>query len=450
MSIRVVLIRHGESSYNVDKRIQGRSDLPFLTTQGSEQANCTQIALQEIPINYAYCSPLQRAKATTEVLLANRSSIPFTSTPLLLEVDIDEWLGLTFDQVNETYPDDYHLWRTAPDHLQFNGRYPIRNLWTQAKDFWTFLRQQHPELIHHRFTDPCVTILVVGHSGINRALISTALGIPANYYHGLGQENCAISILNFCHGLGHSAQLESLNNTAHLGSPLPKQKGGIRFLLVRHGETQWNREQRFQGQMDIPLNMTGQVQAQQVADFLKIYPIHQAFSSPLKRSWETAQSICQTQSSSVEMIPIPKLQEISHGSWEGKLQSEIEQEYVGQLALWQSHPEQVQMPEGENLNQVWARSKEGWTEILSLVEGSGSETVEKTILVVAHDAINKALLCLLFNLDPSSFWVFKQGNGGVSVIDYPNGSQGSPVLKVSNLTAYLSGGILDCTAAGAL
>ena len=80
---------------------------------------------------------------------------------------------------------------------------------------------------------------------------------------------------------------------------------------------------------------------------------------------------------------------------------------------------------------------------------SGTDAVQ-TVLVVAHDAINKAILCQVVGLGPEAFWRFKQGNGAVSVIDYPNGIDSTPVLSAANITTHLSGSILDKTAAGAL
>ncbi len=100
------------------------------------------------------------------------------------------------------------------------------------------------------------------------------------------------------------------------------------------------------------------------------------------------------------------------------------------------------MPEGENLEQVWERAIAAWHTIINSVSGTG--------IVVAHDAINKAILCQLFGLSPENFWNFKQGNGAVTVIDYPKGPEGLPVLESMNITTHLSGSVLDKTAAGAL
>ncbi|MFQ3583539.1 MAG: histidine phosphatase family protein [Cyanobacteriota bacterium] len=439
-ALRIVIVRHGESTFNLESRIQGRSDLSRLTPTGESQAQCVAKALAGIPFNQAFCSPLTRALDTARIILKDREGIPLTVTEQLREIDLTAWEGLTFAEVKEKYPDDHHLWRQHPENLELEGHFPVRNLWQQARDFWQTLAQGIPD------QEELINILVVGHSGINRALISTAVGLEPRYYHRLGQDNCAISILNFPQGISFSPQLESLNITAHLGQAIPKRKQGMRILLVRHGETQWNREQRFQGQRDIPLNATGEEQAAKVADFLANQPLQLAFSSPLKRPWATADAICNSHSNLI-LRPIPDLQEISHGDWEGKLQSEIEAEYPGELEQWQRDPASVQMPNGENLYQVWERTRLAWQDILATTE---AQFPQGTAVVVAHDAINKAAICQLFDLSPRAFWTFKQGNGAVTVIDYPEGKDGAPVLRVLNVTTHLSGQILDCTAAGAL
>jgi probable phosphoglycerate mutase len=78
-----------------------------------------------------------------------------------------------------------------------------------------------------------------------------------------------------------------------------------------------------------------------------------------------------------------------------------------------------------------------------------SLAAQETALVVAHDAVNKVILCALLGLTPADIWSVKQGNGGVTVIDYPHGTDGIAVVTCLNLTGHL-GGVLDRTAAGAL
>ena len=446
---RVVLVRHGESSYNVERRVQGHCDLSQLTENGQSGAQQVGKALKELKFAAAYSSPLKRAKETAELILAALEAAPVPQfSDDLKEINLVQWEGMTFDQVEAEFPEGFKCWRDHPQDLKMQIEtpagieefYPVPALYEQAKRFWEAILPNHAG----------ETILVVAHSGINRCLINTAIGLGPAHYQSFQQSNCGISILNFAGGLGEAVQIESLNLTAHLGDPLPKiRKGqvGPRYLLVRHGETDWNRDKRFQGQIDVPLNPQGRVQAAQAAEFLKPIPIDRAVSSPMLRPKETAEIILQSHPE-VNLTLNSLLCEISHGLWEGKLEAEIEAAYPGELQQWQLAPETVQMPEGENLQQVWDRVVEAWQQILAETPASGSER-PVTTLVVAHDAVNKALLCYLAGLSPAHFWTFKQGNGSVTVIDYPYGSGGSPVIQAMNITSHL-GGVLDKTAAGAL
>ena len=183
---------------------------------------------------------------------------------------------------------------------------------------------------------------------------------------------------------------------------------------------------------------------QLAAQFLKTTEIDFGFTSSMLRPKETAEIILQGRTG-LELNEDPDLREIGHGLWEGKFESEIEAEYPGQLEQWHTHPESVQMPEGENLQDVWDRATAAWGRILVQV-GDRSQTG----IVVAHDATNKVLLCYLLGLGLADIWKIKQGNGAVTVIDYPDGIEGQPVIQALNITSHLSGGILDKTAAGAL
>ena len=413
-----------------------------MTDKGKQQAKLTGKALTNLTIDVAYASPLIRAQHTAKIMLLENFNPPelFTSEGLL-EIDLSEWESMLASEVKEKFPEKYHNWQNQPDQFQLGDRYCILELFEQAKALWAEILSKHQGK----------TILLVGHSAINRALICSAIGISLNLYHNIQQVNCAISVLNFQgSNIADGVQLESLNLASHLesisGSPFPpvkRNRNGSRLLLVRHGETEWNRQKRFQGQIDVPLNNNGHAQARRASEFLATVKIDKAFSSPMLRPKDTALEIL-SKHPDIKLELFEELKEISHGLWEGKFEHEIEAEFAGQLDIWQSQPETVQMPEGENLQQVWDRIATIWQKIVESVPAG------ETALVVAHDAVNKAILCLLFDFTPEQFWVFKQGNGGVSVIDYPQGADGRPILQSCNVTTHLSEGILDRTAAGAL
>ncbi len=451
MRTRVILVRHGQSTYNVEKRIQGQIDLSELTDEGIEQARQVGIALRGISLDCIYASPLKRAFKTAETIAAVlREAWPSTPLPkavdVIKEIDLPLWEGLTFDEAKAQYPEDYGRWRNDPENFKMvlpggDVLYPVRSLYDRAIQFWQEILPQH---LGH-------TLLVVAHSAINRALIATALGKGAEIHERLGQANCAINVLNFAGTLADGVQIESMNLTTHMGEAIPELRPryrGPRLLLVRHGETEWNRQKRFQGQIDIPLNENGRMQAEQAAAFLKAVQIDAAVSSSLSRPKETAEIILQHHPQ-VVLETTDGLKEIGHGEWEGLYEHEIEASYPGLLQQWQNHPETVQMPGagGENLDQVWQRAIATWKEIVTRYSHRDTPV---TVLVSAHDAINKAILCHVVGLGPASFWKFKQGNGAVSVIDYPNGVESAPVLTAANLTMHLSGSIFDQTAAGAL
>ena len=442
MPLRLLLVRHGLSSFNKERRIQGRDDLSNLSEEGHEQARALGRSLQDVSIQAVYSSPLQRAAATTASLLETQGGQ--APDPVfddgLLEVDLEPWSGQTIDELMQGSTEAYKIWKQRPMELELQRRdgssyKPLPELMEQARGFISTLLERHPATGND-------TVLVVAHNAILRCLMLVLLGEPDHGFRRLRVDNTSLSVFNIRPGdNGPQVQIECLNSTTHL-QPLPEKGKNARLILVRHGETDWNKAGRFQGQIDIPLNENGRRQAAAARDFLKDIPIDRAWSSTLSRPTETAQIILEAHPD-VPLTQIDGLVEIGHGVWEGKLESEIREDWSELLDTWKRAPETVQMPEGETIQDVWARSVRSWGEI------SGELKPEETVLVVAHDAVNKTILCDLLGLTPADIWAVKQGNGGVTVVDIAADPGQPAVVTCLNLTSHF-GSVIDRTAAGAL
>ena len=187
----------------------------------------------------------------------------------------------------------------------------------------------------------------------------------------------------------------------------------MRILLARHGETAWNREGRYQGQEDIPLSDAGAKQALRLGERLHDVRIARAVASPLGRAYDTARLALGD--ARADMLEVDNgLMEIAHGSWEGKLASEIRESDPDRLAAWRDTPDKVQMPGGESLKQVLARA---WPAFASACEGLGPED---TLLVVSHDAVNRVLLCRILGLPLFRLWTFRQAPATLNLLEGPD------------------------------
>ncbi len=215
---RVILVRHGQSSFNVEGRYQGSSDESVLTEFGRQTAQQTGKFLSGLTIDALYISSLRRARSTAaEILTRMNPSIASANIHIdwqLREVDLPAWHGLYHQDVQERFPEDYHCWKQHPDRFVMvdphtkKQSYPVLDLYARSKQFW------HQTLPHHGGE----TIVLVSHAGTIRSLISTASNLSPADYHSLRQSNCGISVLKF--SPGNEPQLEVLNYTGHLTTEL--------------------------------------------------------------------------------------------------------------------------------------------------------------------------------------------------------------------------------------
>ena len=125
------------------------------------------------------------------------------------------------------------------------------------------------------------------------------------------------------------------------------------LYLIRHGETPWNVEGRYQGQLDPPLNERGRQQAQETARRLAPLGFEAIYSSDLKRAFQTAEALARETGLPIQIDP--RLREINQGQWQGVLIDDICARWPQELHSWRHEPWQHQPPGGERLEQVQAR-----------------------------------------------------------------------------------------------
>ena len=182
----------------------------------------------------------------------------------------------------------------------------------------------------------------------------------------------------------------------------------IRLLLVRHGETDWNREGRYQGRTDVELNEVGIQQAHRLAQRLSSERISAVYSSDLKRATRTASIIVALHN--VEVTFCEDLRELDMGEFEGKALEKIKDQYMALEQRWRQGDWSVGAPGGETLDQMRER-------IDNFIAEIKERRKEGTILVVAHGGALRTLICRLVGIDYQYWWRMQLSGASISIID---------------------------------
>jgi len=183
------------------------------------------------------------------------------------------------------------------------------------------------------------------------------------------------------------------------------------IMLIRHGETDWNREEIFRGRADIDLNETGLRQAELLAQYLADVNITAVYSSPLKRALKTAEAISRYHSIKVEIAT--ELTDFDYGDWQGLSHDTVKLKYKGLYNEWLKNPHMVKMPKGESLDDVRKRA-------VGLIDQAIAEH-EGTTALVSHRVIHKVIMCALLGLDNSHFWNIKLDTCGITTFVHEKG-----------------------------
>lgn len=181
------------------------------------------------------------------------------------------------------------------------------------------------------------------------------------------------------------------------------------FLLIRHGETDWNVEGRYTGQSDIPLNDRGRQQAQQLAAQLADSPPDVVYSSDLMRARETAEIMA-----AVWQLPVhtdARLREINQGVWEGMLFADIKAKFAQEFAARQANPLTVSAPEGETVGQVRERVLAAIDDIIRKHPGS-------QVALVAHGLALALVKAYVLNHPVTEVWDLIPPNAQAEAITF--------------------------------
>jgi len=246
------------------------------------------------------------------------------------------------------------------------------------------------------------------------------------------------------------------------------------LVLLRHGETEFIVQRRFQGQMEAPLSPRGEQQARLAGARLadpggdQPLPIPDTppclfVSSPLERARRSAELVAAAFEAAGRPIPPLRseagLSEIAQGEWEGLRDEEISARFGDSLACWRRWPERFHAPGGESLEQVRRRVEESLGRLLGeMAAGAAPGTMDRHQvlgyaddvkseprwgLVVAHGGIFRVVVCCLLGLPAHHFWNFDFGLGAITVIEI---RAGRAVIRALNLEGHLGPTATDIAA----
>jgi alpha-ribazole phosphatase len=180
------------------------------------------------------------------------------------------------------------------------------------------------------------------------------------------------------------------------------------FILIRHGQTEWNRSERFRGHADLPLNDAGHAQARKIAARLANEKITALYSSPLQRTLQTAQPIAD--SHHLEVQKHAGLLDIDFGALEGLTVEEARQAFPEVIEKWLAAPGHVKFPKGDSLKAVRRR-------IEKMLEELSAKHAGETMALVSHKVVCGATLCVVLGLDADALWRIQQDNGCINIFE---------------------------------
>lgn len=180
----------------------------------------------------------------------------------------------------------------------------------------------------------------------------------------------------------------------------------LELILIRHGETDWNKDGVFRGQMDMRLNATGITQADATAEALKDTVFEAVYSSPLKRAVVTARRI--TKPHAMEPRIADGFTDMHFGSWQGLTEAQVAERNAPMLRKWKERPGGFRPPGGESARKTWKRVNSQLREVI-FTHGTG------TVVVVSHRVPLKMMTAYLTGVKPGKIHTIRHDPCAVSV-----------------------------------
>ena len=194
-----------------------------------------------------------------------------------------------------------------------------------------------------------------------------------------------------------------------------------RIYFVRHGQTTWNAEFKFQGHTDVPLSRIGIQQAEFLARRLESYKITAFYASDLTRAITTAEILAQPHK--LPVMPMQELREVNFGRWEGKVfTQEVKDELIKSDKNWWNSPFDGSGSKGESFSQMSARVNEA---VRSIVE---RHLDDQEIVIVSHGGVIRAIIALVLGMNLVSYWRLRLDNACLTIVDYNSPDWGTLVL----------------------
>lgn len=201
-----------------------------------------------------------------------------------------------------------------------------------------------------------------------------------------------------------------------------------RLVLIRHGQTAWNKSGKYQGQSDVALSEEGLEQARCLAEHFPVEKLDAVYASDLSRAMVTAETVAQK--FGLEVRPEPAFRELSFGKWEGLTYAEIVAGWPDAMANFLTHPDIMEIPQGESFPQVQQRAIARLKEIVA-----EHEPHDHTVGIFAHGAVLRTILTGIMQMPLSQVWTLSQYNTAVNIVRF---DEGRPTVELLNSTAHLA------------